>query len=80
MKRLVVRGDRPPMFLSKADLAAELSASVSTIDEWTRQGILPAPRRYTSGAVRYYWPEVVDKLAPPQTPVDPFKEALGRVT
>jgi len=80
MKRTVVKGDRPPMFLSKADLAAELSASVSTVDEWTRQGILPAPRRYTAGAVRYYWPEVVDKLAPPQAPTDPFKEALGRVT
>ncbi|WP_374327557.1 MerR family transcriptional regulator [Paracoccus pantotrophus] len=67
------------MFLSKADLAAELSASVSTVDDWTRQGILPLPRRY-KGAVRYYWPEVVDKLAPPQAPTDPFKEALGRVT
>lgn len=36
MKRPVVKGDRPPMFLSKADLAAELSASVSTVDEWRR--------------------------------------------
>lgn len=80
MKRQAVKGDRPPMFLSKADLAAELSTSVSTVDEWTRQGILPAPRRYTAGAVRYYWPEVVDKLAPPPLSADPFKEALGRVT
>lgn len=79
MKRPVVKGDRPPMFLSKADLAAELSASISTVDDWTRQGILPSPRRY-KGAVRYYWPEVVGKLAPPQAPTDPFKEALGRVT
>ncbi|MDS9468692.1 transcriptional regulator [Paracoccus sp. MBLB3053] len=78
-KRPVVKGERPPMFLSKADLAAELSASVSTVDEWTRHGILPQPRRY-KGAVRYFWPEVVDRLAPPLPPTDPFKEALGRVT
>lgn len=78
-KRRAVSGDRPPMFLSKADLAAELSTSVSTVDEWTRQNILPQPRRY-KGAVRWFWPEVVEKLAPPLPPSDPFKEALARGT
>ena len=46
-------GDRPPAFLSRATLAAELDVSVSTVDEMVRRGVLPVPLHLSTGRVHY---------------------------
>src|SRR4051812_42225816 len=54
---------RPPSYLSRATLAAELDCSVSTIDELVRRGVLPKPLRLTNGCVRWSWDAVREALA-----------------
>lgn len=49
---------RPPSFLSKPRLAAELDISESTVDELVRRGVIPKPLRLTSGCVRWEWKAV----------------------
>jgi predicted DNA-binding transcriptional regulator AlpA len=58
-----LRGDRPPAFLSRASLAAELDMSESTVDEMVRRGVLPRPRKLSTGCVRWSWSEVAVALA-----------------
>lgn len=53
----LVLGDRPPAFVSKATLAAELDISESTIENYVNAGILPQPRKL-KGAVRWRWADV----------------------
>ena len=77
----VILGDRPPSFVSKATLAAELDISESTVDEWVRQGILPKPIRL-GGSVRWCWAQVQASLgsmasAGQQFDKDPFMAALN---
>lgn len=80
MARRPVLGDRPPSFPDKAALAAELCISESTVEDWTRRGMLPKPRRL-AGSVRWCWSEVEAKLSPPGgAVVSPFMEALRDVT
>ena len=43
MVRRVISGDRPPSFVSKATLAAELDMSESTVDSYVQRGLLPKP-------------------------------------
>jgi predicted DNA-binding transcriptional regulator AlpA len=54
---------RPPSFMSRKELAWELSVSESTIDELVRRGVIPAPIRLTDGCVRWWWPAVEAALA-----------------
>ena len=49
---------RPPAYLSRASLARELDCSESTVDEWVRRGILPAPIKLSTGGVRWRWSDV----------------------
>ncbi|WP_104492734.1 helix-turn-helix transcriptional regulator [Paracoccus denitrificans] len=80
MARRPVLGDRPPAYPDKSALAAELCVSEATVDDWTRKGMLPKPRRL-AGSVRWCWAEVEAKLSPPVgVPVSPFQEALRNVT
>ena len=44
-------GDRPPSFVSKATLAAELDMSESTVDSYVQRGLLPRPIK-RGGSVR----------------------------
>ena len=72
-------GTRPPAFLSKASLAAELDISESTVDEWVRRGLLPRPIRL-SGSVRWSWVHVCAALHPEvEQEADPFMTGLGNV-
>ena len=72
-----IYGDRPPSFLSKATLAAELDISESTVDEYVRRGLLPKPI-HIGGSVRWRWADVNAALAPlatsPTATTDPFLE------
>lgn len=54
---------RPPAYPSKADLAAELSISESTVDEMVKRGVLPGPIRLSPGCVRWCWADVEIALA-----------------
>lgn len=79
MARRPVTGDRPPTYLDKAALAAELCISESTVDEWVRRGILPKPYRLC-GPVRWRWAEVDAHLRrlTSQTS-DPFMQGINNV-
>jgi predicted DNA-binding transcriptional regulator AlpA len=56
-------GGRPPSYMSRKELAWELSVSESTIDEFVRRGVIPAPTKLTEGCVRWWWPAVDAALA-----------------
>lgn len=55
--------DRPPSYLSRSSLAAELDISESTVDEMVRRGVLPKPIRLSTGCVRWSWMAVESALA-----------------
>lgn len=57
MANRVIRGDRPPTFVSKATLAAELDLSESTVDSLVQRGLLPKPFKW-GGSVRWCWADV----------------------
>lgn len=54
---------RPPSYMSRAELAWELSVSQSTVDEMVRRGVLPMPVRLSTGCVRWSWLAVEAALA-----------------
>jgi predicted DNA-binding transcriptional regulator AlpA len=54
---------RPPSFMSRKELAFELSCSESTVDELVRLGRIPPPVKLTAGCVRWWWPAVEAALA-----------------
>lgn len=56
--RRVILGDRPPSYVSKATLAAELDMSESTVDACVQRGLLPNPIRFGS-SVRWIWSDVI---------------------
>ena len=49
--------------MSRKELAWEISVCETTIDEFVRCGIIPAPIRLTNGCVRWWWPGVEAALA-----------------
>ena len=61
MVRRVISGDRPPSFVSKATLAAELDMSESTVDSYVQRGLLPKPFK-GGGSVRWCWADVAASL------------------
>ena len=50
----------PRAYLTRSDLATELSIGESTVDDMVRKGVLPPPVRMSSGCVRWRW-ESVDR-------------------
>lgn len=60
-KRRII-GDRPPSYVSKATLAAELDMSESTVDSYVQRGLLPKPLKWGS-SVRWCWADVAARLA-----------------
>ena len=52
-----IKGDRPPSYVSKATLAAELDLSESTVDSYVQRGLLPKPFKW-GGSVRWCWADV----------------------
>ena len=79
-KRAIV-GQRPPSYVSKATLAAELDVSESTIESYVQRGILPKPVRI-GGSVRWNWAQVDAALgahtASPEA--DPYMQGLNNIT
>jgi predicted DNA-binding transcriptional regulator AlpA len=65
----IILGDRPPSYVSKAVLAAELCMSESTVDEYVQRGLFPKPIKI-GGCVRWRWADV-------QASLDPFAGAGG---
>lgn len=55
--RRAIIGDRPPSYVSKATLAAELDMSETTVDSYVQRGLLPKPFK-RGGSVRWCWAEV----------------------
>jgi predicted DNA-binding transcriptional regulator AlpA len=55
--------NRPPSFMSRKELAWELSISESTIDELVRRGVIPPHVKLTPGCVRWSWTAVESALA-----------------
>jgi predicted DNA-binding transcriptional regulator AlpA len=54
---------RPPSFMSRKELAWELSISESTVDELVRRGVIPKATKLTPGCVRWSWTAVETALA-----------------
>lgn len=50
----------PKAYLTRSELADELSIGASTVDDFVRRGILPPPARISTGCVRWRW-ETVDQ-------------------
>jgi predicted DNA-binding transcriptional regulator AlpA len=55
--------NRPPSFMSRKELAWELSVSESTVDELVRRGVIPPATKLTPGCVRWSWVAVESALA-----------------
>lgn len=55
--------NRPPSFMSRKQLAWELSMSESTVDELVRRGVIPPAKKLTPGCVRWSWTAVETALA-----------------
>ena len=77
--------ERPPAYLGKATLAAELDIAESTVDEMVRRGVLPKPLRLSSGCVRWCWRDVENALASLKEggntlPTDPYAMGAANVT
>jgi predicted DNA-binding transcriptional regulator AlpA len=62
-KPSVGTANRPPSYMSRKELAWELSVCETTIDELVRRGTIPAPIRLTDGCMRWWWPGVEAALA-----------------
>lgn len=75
----IVKGERPPSFVSKATLAAELEISESTVDSWVDRGFLPQPIRFGS-TPRWVWADVQAALSQrAQAEADPFMAGVRNV-
>lgn len=55
--------NRPPSFMSRTELAWELSVSESTVDELVRRQVIPPAMHLTPGCVRWSWTAVETALA-----------------
>jgi hypothetical protein len=51
----------PPPWQDKETLAAHLSVSSNTVENWAAQGILPPPRK-RGGKIMWKWSEVDERL------------------
>lgn len=77
--RSSILGPRPPSYVSKATLAAELDMSESTIDSYVQRGLLPKPIK-RGGSVRWRWAEVdADLMRQATGDDDPFMTGVGNV-
>lgn len=74
---------RPPSYLSRSTLAAELDIGESTVDEMVRRGVLPKPVKLSTGCVRWSWAAVEAALASlagtANDTADPFMAGVQRV-
>ncbi|MBL8570937.1 MAG: hypothetical protein JNK84_17850 [Phreatobacter sp.] len=69
-----------PTFVSREVAARECGISVDTWDAWAREGFVPQASIRRGGVLRWYWPDVVSRLAsgPLQTiEDDPFMKGIA---
>ena len=79
MTKQIIFGDRPPSYVSKATLAAELDMSESTVDSYVQRGLLPQPVK-RGGSVRWCWAEVDANLRGATAgEADPYMERVTNV-
>jgi predicted DNA-binding transcriptional regulator AlpA len=52
----------PAPYMSKKSLATALDCSESTVDELVRRGVLPPPKRLSTGCVRWRWADVDEAI------------------
>lgn len=75
-KRPAIFGDRPPSYVSRTTLAAELDMSESTVDAYVQRGLLPQPFKW-GGSVRWAWADITARLgAQASGGDDPFMKGL----
>ncbi|HBD91114.1 MAG: transcriptional regulator [Rhodobacteraceae bacterium GWE1_64_9] len=78
-KQREIYGDRPPSFVAKSTLAAELDVSEATVDNWVERGILPQPIRCGT-TPRWSWAEVQAAMSQKaQAETDPFMAGVNNV-
>jgi predicted DNA-binding transcriptional regulator AlpA len=81
----MTRPARPPTYVSRATLAAEIDIAESTVDDMVRRGVLPKPLRLSTGCVRWAWHEVETALqslkeGAPFVAADPYMLGADSVT
>ena len=59
----VPRREQPPPYVSREELAWELSISENSVDEMVRRGVLPSPARQSVRGPRWSWRSVETALA-----------------
>ena len=57
------RREQPPAYVSRTELASELSISENSVDEMVRRGVLPSPAYQFSAEPRWSWRAVARALA-----------------
>ncbi|HHX89171.1 MAG TPA: transcriptional regulator [Paracoccus sp.] len=79
--RRALFGDRPPSFMKKATLAAELDISESTVDVLVQRGFLPKPIRL-GGSLLWNWSQVNAALVTTALSLeaDPFMQGITNVS
>lgn len=75
---MTILAPRPPSYVSKATLAAELDMSESTVDSYVQRGLLPKPIK-RGGSVRWCWAEVDANLRGQSSGDDDFIAGLNNV-
>lgn len=50
------------LYMSKKTLAAALDCAESTVDELVRRGVIPQPKRLSTGCVRWRWADVDEAI------------------
>ena len=75
-----ITGHRPPSFVSRTTLAAELDISVSTLDNYVQRGLLPKPIK-RGAFLRWCWAEVEADLkrGASDRDSDPFMSGVDSV-
>ena len=73
-----ITGHRPPSYVSKATLAAELDLSESTVDTYVQRGLLPKPIKW-GRTVRWCWADVTACISAQAGGEDQFLAGLDNV-
>lgn len=69
-----------PTFVSRDVAARECGISVDTWDVWVREGFVPQAAIRRGSVLRWFWPEVVDRLASSAATndeIDPFLKGIA---
>ena len=76
---------RPPSYISCAQLARELDMSERTVYDMVKRGVLPRPIKLSAGCVRWSWSDVQHALNSLASGSgwehdDPFMKGVANVT